>query len=295
MQGRNRFTKQEAAEIKQILREKATADRSRQKGLRGQLRREYNFYISDFRSDAYGFTAMAFEDLVRTGAITIEAEGGLSVPGIELGILYDDPPHNTGEQSGGQRDPLALDSVSTRRETGDPWYEELRASYRPAEVRYLLIGESPPDPGSMERRFFYSSVLSQYDNLYRGVAEAMYGLDPGFDVTRKVTNLDRLKSDGFWLIDAVEHPVNKGSASARRAAIRSAVPGLIGRCQEVSPRLGIIICHTLVYDEAALFLQEAGLRLLHDRPIPFPLGNWRATFIEDVRRAISQALNQGSA
>lgn len=57
MQGRSKFSRQEAAEIKQIFREKATADRSRQKVLRGRLRSKYRFYITDFRSDAAGFTA----------------------------------------------------------------------------------------------------------------------------------------------------------------------------------------------------------------------------------------------
>lgn len=61
MQGRSSFSRQEADEIKRILREKATADRSRQKVLRGQLRSKYRFYITDFRDDAAAFTAMDFD------------------------------------------------------------------------------------------------------------------------------------------------------------------------------------------------------------------------------------------
>src|SRR2546422_2294554 len=48
---------------------------------------------------------------------------------------------------------------------GTEWYEELRERYRPERLRYLLIAESPPDPGEGERRFFYSPALT-IDNLY---------------------------------------------------------------------------------------------------------------------------------
>jgi len=173
-------------------------------------------------------------------------------------------------------------------ETSDPmWYEELRSRYRPDPVKVLLIGESPPDPGSGQRRFFYARELT-YDNLYRGVAEAIYGLEPEFDVQAKEAVLDRLKEDGFWLVDAVEHPVNKLSRAARRRAIADAVPGSVERCKELAPERGVIICHSLVYELTASALRAAGVRILHDEPIPFPLGNWRAQFVSGVRNALCE-------
>ena len=45
------------------------------------------------------------------------------------------------------------------------WYEQLRQRYRPELLRVLLVAESPPDPGSGPRRFFYSPTLT-IDNLY---------------------------------------------------------------------------------------------------------------------------------
>src|SRR4051812_15236755 len=83
----------------------------------------------------------------------------------------------------------------------EAWYERLREEYRPGELQILLIGESPPDPGSGERRFFYAPALARYDNLYRGVAEAVYGEESDFDVADKQKTLERLKDEGFWLID----------------------------------------------------------------------------------------------
>ena len=88
MQGRSTFSRQEAAEIKQLLREKATADRSRQKSLRGKLRSKHGFYISDFSSDAAGFTAFDSDHLVQAGTITIQGGSpGLDMPGMTLSIL----------------------------------------------------------------------------------------------------------------------------------------------------------------------------------------------------------------
>lgn len=173
------------------------------------------------------------------------------------------------------------------REVGDSWYEELRSRYRPERVEVLLIGESPPDAEGGDRRFFYVPELSRFDNLYRGVAGAVYGLEPDFDLTAKEAVLDRLTRDGFWLIDAVERPVNKLSRAERRAAITAGAPRLVERCSELAPERGVIICHSLVYELAASALLNAGVRILHTTPLPFPLGNWRARFVSGMRLALN--------
>jgi hypothetical protein len=169
--------------------------------------------------------------------------------------------------------------------TGQDWVEELRNSYRPDELEVLLVGESPPDSSGGETRFFYSPVLSRYDNLYRGVTQALYEEEPAVELHNKVATLKRLRSDGYWLIDATEAPINRSSTSARRRTLRTAVPSLVERCLEAGPRHGVIVCHSLVYEIAAPALLAAGLNLLHDAPLPFPLGNWRAQFIKGFRGA----------
>jgi hypothetical protein len=286
MQGRSTFSKSEADEIRQILREKATADRSRQKSLRGTLRSRYHFFISDFTNDAAGFTALDFDQLVRAGAIKVEGRrtNQLDLPGIDLSILEDDP--TPPPEGRGTRESTAVGSDEAE---GAKWYDELRSAHRPEVLRFLLVAESPPDPGSSDRRFFYSPTLATHDNLYRGVAEAVYRDEPAFDVRRKAAVLERLRADGYWLIDAVPTPINRSSDAARRKAIREAATGLVERCRELAPKGGIIICHTVVYTETAAALRGAGLNLLHDEPIPFPLGNWRAEFVRRFRQAIGKA------
>jgi hypothetical protein len=113
-------------------------------------------------------------------------------------------------------------------------------------------------------------------------------LEPGFDVRQKAVILDRLKTDGFWLIDAVEHPVNKLPSRARRQAIADAVPTLVRRCQELAPERGVIVCHSVVYKHAVPALRAGGVCVLHDQPLPFPLGNWRSRFVSGVREALKR-------
>ncbi|MDP9441163.1 MAG: hypothetical protein M3P34_03055 [Actinomycetota bacterium] len=172
------------------------------------------------------------------------------------------------------------------------WYDELREQYRPERVSVLLVGESPPDPGAGAPRFFYAPTLSR-DNLYRGVAAAFYGAEPGFDVRDKPHVLRRLQRDGVWLIDAVEHPINMQSAAARQRAIAAASPSLAKRALELAPTVGVLVCHGVVFTAAAPALRSAGVRVLHDSRLPFPLGNWRAEFVAQVRAALEAAGWQG--
>ncbi len=78
-----------------------------------------------------------------------------------------------GKQSAVRAPGEPLSARDTAAKTGErgsddavAWYEELREQHRPSRLCVLLIAESPPDPGSGERRFFYSPALT-IDNLYR--------------------------------------------------------------------------------------------------------------------------------
>jgi hypothetical protein len=117
------------------------------------------------------------------------------------------------------------------------WYERLREQYRPDRLEVLLIGESPPDPGVGERRFFYAPTL-RIDNLCRGVAQTLYGNHPEIDRTDKPAVLRRLQADGFWLIDAVDQPVKPPARTTARGYHRRGGPSLSPRCRQLSPRRG---------------------------------------------------------
>lgn len=169
------------------------------------------------------------------------------------------------------------------------WYDDFREAYRPERLRLLLVGESPPDPRSGKQRFFYSPDLASADNLYRGVAMALYGHEANFDLRQKPAVLERLRGDGVWLIDAADSPINGKPRSERRQAIRDGLDRLEHRCRALDPSVGVLICHTQVFRESIPRLGTAGVRVLHETPLPFPLGNKRAEFVDRARVALQAA------
>jgi hypothetical protein len=165
-----------------------------------------------------------------------------------------------------------------------PWYAQLREQWQPPNVRILLVAESAPDPGANDRRFFYAPTLTGADNLYRGVIEAFYGRRPGTAGDPKAPWLGRLKGDGIFLIDLCPSPVNKLSSRDRRLVLQQHSPALVAKAKALKPD-GVIVCHGPTFKATAKPLRDAGLKLLHREPIPFPLGNWRAQFVAAVREA----------
>lgn len=170
--------------------------------------------------------------------------------------------------------------------TDHSWYDDLRQEYTPEVVRVLLIGESPPDPLDADRRFFYNSILTRYDNLFRGVALAAYGmLKDDLNRLSKPTVLRRLQSDGFLMIDAVEYPVNHLGTSTRRAAIRDSAISLVERVRHHEPAEGVFICSSPVFDAVTPTLRANGISVLNTAAAPFPLGNTRQRFVEVWRES----------
>ena len=161
----------------------------------------------------------------------------------------------------------------------NPWYSELREAWKPSHVRLLLIAESAPDDGGSpeNRRFFYSDRLG-HDNLFRGVVAAMYGATRD-DLAKQGKRpwLERLREDGFYLIDLVPHPVNASQAHlrARRAEY---VDDCVRRASELNPD-GVIVVKKDLYPLLRDPIPAAGLDLLNNTGIAFPLGNTRREFI----------------
>lgn len=168
-------------------------------------------------------------------------------------------------------------------------YAALREQYRPALVRLLLIGESPPDPRDGEKRFFYSPKLTGADDLYRAVAEALYGEDEiAAGGASKERVLRRFKDDGLYLVDAVDEPINARAEPERSSAVRAALPQLVDQCRLLHPALGVVVCKDAVYRLVADPLRRAGIHIAHDSPLPFPVRyrpDRRSAFIEGVRTA----------
>ncbi len=168
-------------------------------------------------------------------------------------------------------------------------YEQLRWFNKPERVRWLLLGESPPDPGKGPIRFFYHPQFRAPDNLYRGVIESLYGDQP--DLRDKSKHLARLKADGWWLLDSVEFPINLlRDETLRCQAIRSGFRHLrttLAR-PDVRPEVGMVICMPRVFHELSTKIEALGIPVLHREPIPFPLGTGIPAFREALRSIVNR-------
>ncbi|MFE4541555.1 hypothetical protein [Arthrobacter sp. NPDC056727] len=172
----------------------------------------------------------------------------------------------------------------------EPWYVQLRSQWKPERVKLLMIAESAPaDVGNTSvRKCFYNADRLGPDNLFRGVVAAMYGASKD-DLRRsgKGPWLRRLRDDGFFLIDLAPFPVNSLTPSERRRVLHEAVPACITNAGKLQP-LGIVIVKADLYSLLAAPLTAAGLPILHDDPIVFPLGNTRAEFVAGFNLARSR-------
>src|SRR5262245_35451556 len=102
--------------------------------------------------------------------------------------------------------------------------EKLRRAFRPASVRLLFVGESPPASG----RFFYS----QNSGLYFAMLAAFRQADPAIN---DENFLARFEAMGCYLIDLCPDPVDRLDSKARETARRASEASLSRRIANLHP------------------------------------------------------------
>ncbi len=177
-------------------------------------------------------------------------------------------------------------------------YSVARNKYRPDRIRALLIAESPPSSGG----FFYFERTSGKDHLFRETMKALEfwpknrAMPRGLD---KKLLLKKFRSRGFFLIDTCEFPVDKLSATKRKASIIRAAAKLPGKVGKLDPD-SIVIVKKTVYGAVSEVLEKAGLggRILNTDSLPFPShgnqGKYRRTLRRFLRKAeLTQTSGRG--
>jgi hypothetical protein len=93
----------------------------------------------------------------------------------------------------------------------------LREKYRPENIKYLLIAESPPKCNDKNVRFFYNPNQEKFDYMFKSIMEVVF---PSFrnDYRKGDKNeyLKKFQEGGFYMIDATDTPVNKGFSPKKR-------------------------------------------------------------------------------
>ena len=202
--GRTHFSRAELSAIKALLQEIRRADRSRQKVLRARLRRQFDFYISDFAKDQQGFVASEVDALVRSGVIT----------------LFDGPPTPSRIQRPAvsprsRIPPVGGLTARGRGDAPDPPRAFTRAALEAAgfigwrswaELRASDLAEVPPGPGAY---VVYRLALGDPSFLETSPAGRFKGRDPTVPTETLADN---------WVAGA--HVVYIGKADALRRRLR---------------------------------------------------------------------------
>lgn len=158
----------------------------------------------------------------------------------------------------------------------DLLYEELRQKYRPEEIDVLLVGESRPSGGS----FFYLANSNLYYATHEAFQAALGPMPPGDEFLRY------LQHRGVWLYDIADTPVDRLAGRPRRSAVQARVGELADLLSDTAPRLVAVIKKDLA-PAVRQALDDAGLSTDRLRVLPFPLYQWRATYVRELAALIA--------
>ena len=172
-------------------------------------------------------------------------------------------------------------------------YEQTRRQYKPDQIDWLFIAESPP-PGAdknSSRHFYRADYHGPGDRLFastiRGLYEEAHGL-PEAEITKdKEQWLRRLQADGVYMIEALEeseeHEVTK---KERQQHIRAALPRLIERVGELAwSGTKIVLIKSNPFEIASGPLREAGFNVLNNALVDYP-GRYNQQAHRDKIRAL---------
>jgi hypothetical protein len=152
--------------------------------------------------------------------------------------------------------------------------ECLRRSYRPAHVRVLFIGESPPASG----RFFYQAD----SGLYRAVRDTFRAAFPAFPEKDFLHSFQTL---GCYLVDLCGKPVDRLSTAKRKEACRDGEVHLARKLNELQPKIVITVIRSISANvrRAQASAKWKGLHV----ELPYP-GRWKEhrTAFEDTLKPV---------
>jgi hypothetical protein len=149
--------------------------------------------------------------------------------------------------------------------------ERLRKHYRPAKVRILFVGESPPASG----RFFYQAD----SGLYRAIHEAFVTTLPAL---QSLEFLESFRDLGCYLVDLCAQPVDRMARKQRIQGCRDGEVRLGRMIKQLQPEIIITVVRSIAPNvKRAQYRAKWSGECLG---LPYP-GRWR-----DHRLAFVKAL-----
>lgn len=176
-------------------------------------------------------------------------------------------------------------------------YEKVRQQYRPGNIKILFIAESPPPTAevSSSRQFYRADKARTEDRLFTNTIKALYPsaleqTEKELEADKK-TWLQKFKTDGFYMIEALEeslpHEVTK---KERQALIQEALPRLLERVRELANKnTKIILIKSNVFEVAAQPLRDAGFTVLNTELLDYPGRFNQKAYREKLSRLLEAA------
>ena len=160
--------------------------------------------------------------------------------------------------------------------------EHVREKYRPARVRILFVGESPPASG----RFFYFGSGILCSSTQRAFSQAL-----GVTFATPSDFLDFFGEVGCFLEDLSHSPVDHLPPHRRTEELDLSVDSFAKRLQELTPELVIIFLKKIapLVEKAAV---KAGIPLGMVRVLPFPGSGHQNRYIAGLVKILSETVVQ---
>jgi hypothetical protein len=171
--------------------------------------------------------------------------------------------------------------------------------YRPLQVQVLIIAESPPAFSTDSKQsYFYFEDNPSGDMLFATIVQAVLGITYFKKAgPRKAEILRQFQSERYWLMDAVERPINKidgrrTSDGERKPLIEMEQNRLFERIAALntdkqSNDMSIVLIKDLVYKCLAEPLRKTGYRVPQVGKIGFPRYERDPATIEGIRSALA--------
>lgn len=155
--------------------------------------------------------------------------------------------------------------------------EPLRASYRPAKIKVLFVGESAPAGGA----FFYKQT-GQVHGQFRQALAPHIGDTPTF--------VEAFKQAGFYLDDLVLEPVNWLSRSERKTTHAASIASLEKRMRDYEAPLIVAFMKGIAAPVKAA-LAASGTPCQFE-VVPFPGNGRQAKFRSAMKAIMPKLLNR---
>lgn len=170
-------------------------------------------------------------------------------------------------------------------------FEVARHKYKPIQIEYLLVAETPPKSNS--NRFFYFENVDKQDSLFIETIKLLYPSEIEFIKIqeirrRKKTFLKKFSSDGFYLIDSLDEPFEKRYSSTEKIRlIKLGQNNLIAKIKSLlSENTKVILISSPVYKANYEFLKGQGIPVINEESIDFPGSGGQKKYREKMNRIL---------